>query len=262
MNKFSNFHTHTYLCKHATGTPQDYFNEALNSNEISALGFSDHCPYDENFFDIWPHIRMDTDSVKNYISDINNLKQTSPFPIYLSFECEWEKEFSSWYKDKLIEEYKTDYLVLGSHWVTDNCSHIYALDIDNTKLLSKYIDQTIDGMNSKLFSFLAHPDLFMATYRKWDDLSKSYLKAILDAAIDLNMPLEINGLGLKRPQIQTNIGIRYQYPFMEFWEMVADSKVKVICNSDAHSPKDILENIKLAQKFAEELNLKPINSIF
>ena len=60
------------------------------------------------------------------------------------------------------------------------------------KNLNRYIDQTIDGMRSGLFSFLAHPDLFMKGYKEWDEQSKACLKAILDAAIDLNMPLEIN----------------------------------------------------------------------
>ncbi|MBR6615619.1 MAG: PHP domain-containing protein, partial [Lachnospiraceae bacterium] len=38
-----NFHTHTYLCRHANGTPEEYIQRAINCG-IKDLGFSDHAP--------------------------------------------------------------------------------------------------------------------------------------------------------------------------------------------------------------------------
>ena len=48
----SNFHT--YRCKHAGGTEQDYVLAAINQ-EVSILGFSDHAPYPDDRFGL----RMD-----------------------------------------------------------------------------------------------------------------------------------------------------------------------------------------------------------
>ena len=53
-NLISNFHTHTYLCKHAEGKPIDYVKEAIKAG-CSALGFSDHCPYPDSS---WDYCRM------------------------------------------------------------------------------------------------------------------------------------------------------------------------------------------------------------
>ena len=50
----TNFHTHTYRCKHAGGTEQDYVLAAINQ-EVSILGFSDHAPYPDDRFGL----RMD-----------------------------------------------------------------------------------------------------------------------------------------------------------------------------------------------------------
>ena len=95
----------------------------------------------------------------------------------------------------------------------------------------------------------------------WDDQAKSCLGAILDAAIDLNMPLEINGLGMSREPVQTPMGVRYPYPSWEFWETVAQSKALVICNSDAHNPLDIIFNARKARDFASGLGITPIEKI-
>ena len=39
-----NLHTHTYRCKHASGTVDDYCREAVKAG-ISILGFAEHTPF-------------------------------------------------------------------------------------------------------------------------------------------------------------------------------------------------------------------------
>ena len=54
MRQISNFHTHTELCHHAKGSPAEYYEQAVKESCL-ALGFSDHCPYLDSFFDYWPN---------------------------------------------------------------------------------------------------------------------------------------------------------------------------------------------------------------
>ena len=49
----SNFHTHTYRCKHATGDILDYLEQAKKDG-CKALGFSDQCPLPQDNIDNWP----------------------------------------------------------------------------------------------------------------------------------------------------------------------------------------------------------------
>ena len=80
MKSISNFHTHTELCHHAKGQPVDYVNQAMKEG-CSALGFSDHCPYPEDFFDCWPEIRMTTKEASGYSEWIKEAKKNAAFPI-------------------------------------------------------------------------------------------------------------------------------------------------------------------------------------
>ena len=260
MKKISNYHTHTNLCKHASGSPSDYIAQAEKEGCLE-LGISDHCPYDESFDDFWPHVRMSVSEAQEYVNMVRLASQNASFPVYLGFECEYDVKYKDWYSDELKGRFGADYLVLGSHWVTDGKSHIYCPEITSSLLLNRYIDQTIDAMRSGLFAFLAHPDLFMKGWMEWDAQAKSCLSAILDAAEDLNMPIEINGLGIVRTPNNTSKGMRYQYPYVEFWEMVAQSKVRVICNSDAHAPEDVIMNAWRARDFAGRFGIAPMNRL-
>ena len=257
MKKISDYHTHTKLCKHATGMPLDYVRQAERDG-CSALGFSDHCPYPEDYVDVWQEIRMSVSDIPHYIESVQAAKEAASFPVYLGFECEWDKKYERWYRDELKGAYGADYLVLGSHWVNTETGHVGAVRIQDASDLHRYTAQTIEGMQSGLFAFLAHPDLFMATHKEWDADAASCLKAILDAAADLNLPIEVNGLGCSRPPNETARGMRYQYPYVEFWEMVSEANVRVICNSDAHDPRDVIMNAWKARDFAARFGITPI----
>lgn len=259
MKPISNFHTHTRLCRHAEGEPSDYARQAAREG-CTALGFSDHCPYPESFSDVWPDIRMSTDDAAEYSAQVGAAKEGAPFPVYQGYECEWDASFGGWYDD-LKGSYGADYLVLGSHWVTLGSRHEYIPNVDSPYEMNKYIDQTISGMQSGHFAFLAHPDIFMAGIDVWDGQTEACSRAIIDAAHDLGLPLEINGLGIIRRARNTNFGMRYPYPFVEFWELAAAAGVRVICNSDAHRPGDVILNAWRARDFAGRFSITPLETL-
>ncbi|MCR5723564.1 MAG: histidinol-phosphatase [Treponema sp.] len=256
----SNFHTHTFLCNHAVGTPDEYYAQAVKDG-CSALGFSDHCPYPENTPDYWPNIRMSVQDASGYVSQVRALAASSAFPVYLGFECEWDSRLFNWYQDGLKGTFGADYLVLGSHWLTKGDVHEYIPDAKSNEALIRYTDQTIDGMRSGLFAFLAHPDLCMAHGRQWDADVAACMKAIIDAAKDLDMPLEVNGLGMHKPMCRTETGMRYAYPVDEFWQMAAQAGVRVICNADAHDPSDVIAYAHDSREYAKRFGIVPIETL-
>lgn len=260
MKNIANYHTHTYLCNHGEGTPADYVSQAVKEG-CEELGFSDHVPYPQLKEEEWQNIRMRYDQIEDYIAMINDSKQYANFKVYTGFECEWDKDYASYLKDELIEKYKVDYLILGSHWVKQGTKHIYIANPLDNNTVSDYIDQTIEGIQSGLFKFIAHPDLFMAGCKEWNDNTIAWSKSIIQAAIDADLPLEINGLGINKKRIETSKGIRYQYPYQEFWELVAQTDAKVICNADAHNPKDVIFNNQMARDFASRFGIKIIDKL-
>lgn len=255
----SNFHTHTYLCNHAEGAIMDYI-QVAQSASCAALGFSDHCPYPLDDRDTWPEIRMKSDQLLFYVSEINSKKNIASFPLYVGLECEWDEYYYKWL-DTLKKDFNLDYLVFGSHWLTlkknNKIIHKYVPTISAFDEFKLYINQTIEGIQSGLFKFLAHPDLPLAKGLIWDDMIAFEFEKLIDAAVKYNMPLEINGLGMHKPMIHNLDGtMRYQYPVDEFWQLAKTKGAKIICNSDAHSPQQVIDFAQSARDYAKSHDIK------
>ncbi|MGP1414576.1 MAG: PHP domain-containing protein [Treponema sp.] len=247
----TSFHTHTYLCKHAVGVPLDYINEA---KDCVGLGFSDHCPYPHD--DVWNACRMNACDVPLYLQMVNDAKKEADFPVFLGFECEWLPRFESWYRDYLHEELAVDYLVFGSHWFPIGSDLVWAPHLENKKDIADYVDFTIQGLKTGLYDFLAHPDLFLAFCTHIDSELLKISSYLIDACIDLNIPIEINGAGSLMPKIIRDGREESGYPAIAFWEIARDKGATIICNSDAHSPKNVLYGAYSAHQFAKKLGIE------
>ena len=253
----SSFHTHTRLCKHASGEPVDYVRRAA-ADGCSALGISDHGPYPDNA--VWPNSRMSVSDIPRYLEMIRLARSEAPFPLYWGFECEWHPSFDSWYRDYLRAEVGAEYLVYGSHWIDDNGEFWYIPEVPEKRLLRRYVELTVAGLQSGLFDLFAHPDIFLAGFTGKDPDVRDACVEIIDAAIAADLPMEINGLGLQKPKVMGATAIRSPYPVREFWEMAAERGARIVCNSDAHRPQDVIDSTRNAMAFAAEIGLKPIDT--
>jgi len=251
MNKecFNSFHTHTYLCKHATGTPVDYVRVASEQG-CSALGFSDHCPYPND--DIWNNCRMNANDVSLYLKMVSEARQEASFPVFLGFECEWLPEYESWYRDYLRFELGAEYLVFGSHWQPKTDKLLYAPSWENTHEMFDYIEFTIQGLQTGFYDFLAHPDLFLAFCTHIDSDLLSASSYLIDACVDLNIPMEINGAGSLLAKLMRDGVEESPYPCIAFWQLAQEKKATIICNSDAHNKRDVLYGASSARAFAKK----------
>lgn len=263
----ANYHTHTYRCKHAIGDVKDYILQAEKDN-LQILGFSDHCPFPGDTERTWFDVRMSEHEANDYINSIEKEKSNTKLKLLKGFECEYSPEFDSWYKDFLLGELNADYLVLGQHWYTEYGDYLYCPEIKDSKTLIRYFDELAIAMQTKLFSFLAHPDIIMSNGNEWNETYASAFSDIIDLAIKLDMPLEINGYGTyKKPLTNGNNNTRqtaqtrFQYPYDKFWELVKIKGAKVICNSDAHNPSLVMKNRQRALDYASLFDFMPVEEI-
>lgn len=247
-----NLHTHTALCKHASGSVEDYTEEAISQGML-LLGFADHCPLPDNN---WASTRMDFSQYPEYLDaiEVSKEKHQSDIVILKGFECDYLKKYDSFFREELLASKQCDFLITGTHYVTliDGSSHsVYGLDLTK-KELHGYTDDYISALESGLFLFGAHPDLFLMSYRAWDDEAMSCARAIIECAVSSNIPLEINGYGLRKPLIDTPQGPRKAYPVKEFWDLAAQYPLLVTCNSDAHRPQDVHIHYEVCKSFADQ----------
>ena len=254
----SNYHTHTYLCKHASGKPVDYVKQAAH-DDCRSLGFSDHCPFPDD--SAWPFNRMSVSEIPLYLAMIEEAKTIANFPVHWGFECEWYYGHENWFKDYLLGELGAEFLVYGSHWLKVESGFEYIPYVAEKKNLRPYVRLTVDALNTGLFDFFAHPDVFLAGYTRMTSEVKAACIDIIDAAVDLGIPMEINGQGLQLPKINSDSGMRRPYPVAEFWEMAAARGAIIVCNSDAHQPGIVIRNCKAAIDFARAIGIEPVDTV-
>lgn len=255
-----NYHTHTTRCGHAVGTPEEYVIHAI-SNGFKYLGFSDHVFLKHVH---QPGMRGDYFELDAYLNDIEEMKvkYKDKIKIYKGFECE--------YSPILLEEYKelrkkVDYLILGQHcYFDENYNHEwYTIFKDNYEKRYDYLNDLIEGMKTKLFAYVAHPDLFMQGLTEYDPRIQDICNKICEASLEYDVPLEINLQGwLKYGRTAKEDFNKFNetpYPNDIFWKTAGGYQCKVVIGVDAHNPLDFdKSSYDLAFKFIDEYALNYI----
>ena len=250
-----NFHTHTHRCHHATGTVADYARFAAQKGALN-LGISDHTPLPDHR---WPDVRMGLADLPDYIDEIRQAALLYPqIRFYKGLECEYAPEYESFYREELLEHHQMDYLIGGAHYFPYRGAwqDVYG-GIQNKSELLAYTNYVIDTLQSGLFLFMAHPDLFANSYLKWDKEAIACSTAILQAASQAGVALEINGYGFRKPWLSAPH--RPLYPLREFWELAAHFDVSVVINSDAHTPRDVLSSLEDCLCLAHDFSLRVVS---
>lgn len=112
--------------------------------------------------------------------------------IRIGLECEYFPQYIHWLKEQ-IKKYQLDYIIFGNHhYHTDEKFPYFGHHTDSRDMLELYEESAIEGMESGLFSCLAHPDLFMRSYPKFDHHCTTISRHICRTAARLNVPLEYN----------------------------------------------------------------------
>lgn len=252
----TNYHTHTYRCDHATGDIPDYVEEARAAG-LTELGFSDHVPQPDGR---WAYGRMDLGELPGYIAAVRTARageagRAKGLSIRLGLECEWAPDLAAYYRDELLGRYGIEYLVAGIH--------VYCLDgrygdsfaISKPKALAAYARQVEGAVASGLFAYLAHPDVFCNGYLPWDADAEACARDIIEACAAAQLPMEINGNGMRKPLVRAPEGRRWAYPHRSFWELAADYPVQAILGSDAHEPENVAGGLAEGQALAAELGI-------
>lgn len=246
-----NYHTHTYRCGHATGNEEEYILFAIE-NGIKYMGFADHFPlkFDDGVeFDF----RVPQARAVEYCETIKALaeKYKDKIEIKVGFEMEYYEELF----DEMLKKaksYGAEYLLLGQHYyLPENMGNSIHSKVENKDdiRLKEYVDSIIKAMDKKVYSYIAHPDVFnyvgnKATY-------KEEMRRIAIASREKNVPLEINFLGIREN--------RY-YPNPAFLEVLSEEKSPVTFGFDAHEVESAFdaESIKKAKMLVAEYNLNYI----
>ena len=251
MNRISNYHSHTYLCGHATGDVEDYVKEAIKGG-YQEIGISDHGYVPADFIDEknYKLFKLDHFMTLNsfkeiYLKNIEYCQKKYPnIKILKGLEVEYVRGHDNYY-EYLFNN--VDYLNYGVHYFYNR----------NNKVIDSYLEMTEEDMIDYAkcvdealakgwYSCLAHPDLYLYNVNEFKDIHAKVARMIIESCIKYDVYLEVNANGRNN-----------KYPRLEFWQIVKEYKnAKIILGSDAHCVEDYNgEKVKKAIKFCEELKL-------
>lgn len=254
--RIGNYHTHTMRCGHATGKDEEYVLAAIEAG-WKVLGFTDHAPwpYESGFTS--PNVRMTTDMLEEYCASIRALqeKYKDKIRIYLGLECEYFPAYMDWLR---AQKEKLDFLIFGNHFEESDENGIYYGAAPLKEHALSYCKNALLGMETGLFSCLAHPDLFLMNYPAFDETAEEVSKTICRRALELNIPLEYNLQGQRLAERGKAKGVAY--PARRFWEIARDMGNEVMIGMDAHSPAALIDKDRYDRAMEElrELGVKQI----
>lgn len=243
----ADYHSHTPLCHHAEGTPEEYVQAAIHAG-ISEYGIADHAPVGKEPFDDW---RMPSEKLPEYLDWIERAKSTAgnKIPVRAGLECDWLPDCQNWV-EHLKSKYNWDYLIGSVHYLS-------GWDFDNPVWLEKWAQTDVgdawdrywkaytDMAESGLFDILAHPDLIKKFgYRPSGDLSHYYEPAI-DAIATSGCAIEINTAGWHKPCEEA-------YPSLDFLDLACSAGIALVISSDAHKPSELGRDFAQAKALAKQ----------
>ena len=243
------YHTHTYLCKHADGAPEEYLATAERAG-LTELGVSDHAPWPSGYDPKW---RMSAGDYPVYHEIVKKLQASaSKVQVKYGIEIDWVPgKMAEVYEN--IAKYDYDYVIGSIHYVEDfpfddpDVLPVWEIDGKPEWVWENYLRLMLDYVSEADFDIIGHFDLpkkFGHHAPNSEKLSK-YIDDILTATADNKKAIEINTSGLRRPAEE-------MYPAMDILKKAAEKNIMLTFGSDAHHPKDIAANFPEALTLATE----------
>lgn len=235
MTVIYNYHTHTARCGHASGTEEEYILRAIEGG-IAHMGFSDHAPY------VYPDgfqssYRIPMEQAEDYFSTLYALREKykDQIDLKIGFEMEYYPAHFSAMLDT-ARSLGCEYLILGQHYLdTDHPESVYVVKpSDDPARLNTYVSNVLDAMETGVFTYVAHPDIFNFTGDA--AVYDAAMRKICVAAREHNVPLEINFLGIRSHR---------KYPREDFWAIAGQEQAPVTFGFDAHDAPSAYDSASL-----------------
>ncbi|GGJ25825.1 histidinol-phosphatase HisJ [Deinococcus roseus] len=225
-------HMHTPLCKHASGTPMEYAQAALEAG-LTGITFTDHMPMPEWYDAPW---RMHLSELDRYVEWVQEAQQAfaGKLDIRLGLEGDYHPGTTR-FVEKVLQRYPWDYVIGSIHylgaWGFDNPE--FASEYDNRdlrELYQQYYQLTTQAAQSGLFDSIGHLDLPKKFRHIQPDLTLAF--ETLDAVAATGMALDYNTAGYRKP-------IQEAYPSHDLVTEAVKRGIPFVLGSDAHKPSEV-----------------------
>lgn len=220
------FHVHTHRCMHASDeNDEEYIVKAIQMG-ATHIYFTDHAPFPGDPF----RNRMGINQLEEYVSALDKLRHAYRWDLQVcvGLEIEYLPSYLYFYEE-LSKIKELDLLMIGQHFY-EIAPDTYSFSLKPTP--KEYAEGNaiamIEGINTGMFSHVAHPDRMFRKYKQWCPEMDEMANDIIQAATDKNVTLEKNISSMQR---------KFCY-WEQFWEHCSED-TKIIYGLDAHATGEL-----------------------
>ena len=233
-------HSHTPLCKHAEGEPEEYAAVA-ESRGLRGLIVTCHNPMPEEF---GPHVRMSPHQMDEYCALVARAREAweGRVDVRLGLEADFLPGQEA-YLERQLGSAQFHYVLGSVHSQVPAFRQSYWSD-DLAEVQGNYFRLLADAAETGLFDCLSHPDLVKnQTSKAWrpEQIMPQILIA-LDRIAATKTALELNTSGANKTIPEMN-------PFPAMLMAMREREIPVVIGADAHRPT------RVGDRFGEALDL-------
>lgn len=251
--KLVDYHIHTELCEHASGTTDEYIEAAIDRG-LNEIGFSDHAPLPPGLRD---GITMTPDQTEKYISLIESKRDEYSGRIAVKVAFEVDFPLMDSFDRKYFADKRLDYMIGSCHflgdWAFDHPANISEFDKrDINEVYRQYYEVISQLARSKYFNILGHIDLVKKFGHRPDCDLSGILERLSKILAENEISVEINTAGLRKP-------VEEIYPSSEILDILFRMNVPVTLGSDSHAPQEVGFEFEKAVKLARRAGYRKIS---
>jgi histidinol-phosphatase (PHP family) len=233
-------HTHTPLCRHASGRPEDYAEIAVRRG-LRGIVVTCHNPMPAPYS---PNVRMSPDQLEAYVDLVReaSVRLAGSADVRLGLECDYFPGYEDWLVRQL-QSADFEYVLGSVHpHVAEYQDRFWKGDV--LEYQREYFRQLAAAAESGLFDCLSHPDLIKNEIPSDWNVSALLddIRAALDRIATAGIALELNTSGIYKLIPEMN-------PCREMLREMRLRDIPVVIGSDAHEPQ------RVGDRFAEALDL-------
>lgn len=234
-------HVHTWRCRHAEGSLEDYVRTAAERG-ISTLAFTEHLPLPPELLARVPgadSYAMPAHELAEYVSDVRAVASAARrlgVEVLLGVEAD-VVDSTVGHARELLARHEWDVVLASVHfigdWAFDDPERTGTYrDWDTLELWERYFSELVEASACGLADVVAHADLVKKFGARPDgDISRLHALAA-EAFASAGLAVEVNTAGLRKPCAEL-------YPSGAFLSRLRRAGVPATIGSDAHSPAEL-----------------------
>ena len=240
------YHVHTSLCNHASGTMEAYIRQGIAAG-LSEICFLDHLTLHER----GRHMSMAPSDVPLYYQTIRRLGQTykNDIQVKAGLEIDYDPENLSEIK-KIIQPYDFDVIGGSVHFI-DKMNIVSSKD---TKLREQetidvicadYLFLMEEMIENMAIDIICHLDITKKFGRRPSAAVKEKFEDVLSKIRYKNLAVELNTSGF-------NHAANEFYPDPDLLKKCFENNIRVTLGSDAHAPGQVARHFDEAMALLRE----------